>query len=156
MAVSDATGRRGFHRSVSYQIGAVSPGVFELDSAGLVAARALPVVSGVQQSLQPVYQVNASVLATLPFDLSTADTQYDLDQINIGPLPVSLSGQGSVSIVIAADGEDVYKRQVPRHIACRLRNEKGHVIGSTPRVVAVKQRHGVSRFEIHDAGADAL
>jgi hypothetical protein len=79
--------------------------VFELDSAGLVAARALPVVSGVQQSLQPVYQVNASVLATLPFDLSTADTQYDLDQINIGPLPVSLSGQGSVSIVIAADGE---------------------------------------------------
>lgn len=105
MAVSDATGRRGFHRSVSYQIGAVSPGVFELDSAGLVAARALPVVSGVQQSLQPVYQVNASVLATLPFDLSTADTQYDLDQINIGPRPVSLSGQGSVSIVIAADGE---------------------------------------------------
>lgn len=74
MAERDATGRR-FHRSVSYQIGTISP-------------------------------------ECSCWTRSTADSQYDLDQINIGPLPVSLSGKGSVSIVITADGQAAHTSHV--------------------------------------------
>ncbi len=140
-AVVTIVNGNGVSQTAAVQISTVSPGVFMLDSAGLVAAWVLPVVSGAQESLQPVYQVNSSGLVPLPIDLSAADTQYyleiygtglrnagnvratvgdasvpvlfygaapgyaGLDQVNIGPLPVSLTGQGSVNIVITADGQ---------------------------------------------------
>ncbi|HTQ54408.1 MAG TPA: FG-GAP-like repeat-containing protein [Bryobacteraceae bacterium] len=129
-------------QTAGIQIGAVSPGLFMLDSAGLVAAWVLPVISGAQQGLQPVYQVNSSGgVDPLPIDLSAPDAQYyleiygtglrharkvsatvggvsvpvlyygaapvyaGLDQVNIGPLPASLAGQGSVTISVTADSQ---------------------------------------------------
>ena len=135
------TNGNGLSQVETIQIGAVSPGVFVLDSAGLVAAWVLPVISGVQQNLQPVYQVKSGGIAPLPVDLATPHAQYyleiygtgirnasqvsvtvggvnvpvlfhgaapgyaGLDQVNIGPLPASLTGRGSVNISIVADGQ---------------------------------------------------
>jgi uncharacterized protein (TIGR03437 family) len=123
------------------QIGAVSPGLFELNTSGLVAAWALPVVSGVAQNLQAVYQVNSTNVVPLPISLGPSSEQVYLemygtgirhaknvtvtvggvnvpvlysaaapgfageDQVNIGPLPQSLAGQGSVKILLTADGQ---------------------------------------------------
>jgi uncharacterized protein (TIGR03437 family) len=124
------------------QVGNVSPGLFELTGFGLVAAWVLPIVSGVQQNLQPVYQVNAAgTVVPLPVNVSAADSQFylemygtgirnaanvtvtvgglsvpvlyhgaapgyiGLDQVNIGPLPASLAGQGNVNILLTADGQ---------------------------------------------------
>jgi uncharacterized protein (TIGR03437 family) len=123
------------------QIGAVSPGLFQLNTAGLAAAWVLPVVSGVAQNLQAVYQSNASGVVPLPIDLGPSSEQVYLelygtgirhaknvtatvgavslpvlyagaapgfageDQVNIGPLPRSLSGKGNVDISLTADGQ---------------------------------------------------
>ena len=132
----------GVSQTETIQVGSVSPGLFELNSSGLVAAWVLPVISGAQQNLQPVYQVNASGgLVPLALDLGATGSQFylemygtgirnaasvnvtmggtsvpvlyhgaapgwvGLDQVNIGPLPVSLAGQGSVPIVLNADGQ---------------------------------------------------
>ena len=130
----------GTVQPAAIQIGSVSPGIFALDTAGLVAAWVLPVVSNVQQPLQPVYQVTGGSLAPLPIDVAAPNSQFYLemygtglrnaksvtasvnnanvpvlyfgpapgwageDQVNIGPLPVALAGQGSVNIVVTADG----------------------------------------------------
>jgi uncharacterized protein (TIGR03437 family) len=120
----------------------VSPGLFELDSSGLVAAWALPVISGAQQSLLQVYQIGASnSIVPSPINLGPATEEIYLemygtgirnatavtatvgglsvpvlsfsaapgfageDQVNIGPLPRSLGGQGTVNIVLTADGK---------------------------------------------------
>lgn len=136
------TNQNGVSQTQTIQVGDISPGLFELTGSGLVAAWVLPVISGVQQSLRPVYRVNASgSLVPLPIDLSTPDAAYylemygtgirnasnvtvtvggvsvpvlyhsaapgyaGLDQVNIGPLPGSLSSQGSVNVVLAADGQ---------------------------------------------------
>lgn len=65
--------------SSSIQIANVSPGLFELNASKLVAAWILPVVSGVQQGLQPVYQLDASGNITpLPLDLAPATEQVYL------------------------------------------------------------------------------
>ena len=132
--------QNGTTQTASIQIGNVSPGIFMLDSAALVAAWVLPVISAVQQPLQPVYQVVSGSLAPLPIDINSPNEQFylemygtgtrngkdvtvtvgnlsvpvlysgpapgfaGLDQVNIGPLPVGLAGQGSVNIVLTADG----------------------------------------------------
>ncbi|MGA3100033.1 MAG: SBBP repeat-containing protein, partial [Bryobacteraceae bacterium] len=51
--------QNGTIQSTTIQIGSVSPGIFPLNLSGLVAAWVLPVVNGVQQALQPVYQLVA-------------------------------------------------------------------------------------------------
>ena len=131
----------GTTQSETIQIGSVSPGIFELNGSGLVAAWVLPVISGTQQPLQPVYQVVAGKVVPLPIDLGPSTEQVYLemygtgirnaknvtvtvggmsvpmlyagaapgylgeDQVNIGPLPPALAGQGNVSIVLSADGQ---------------------------------------------------
>ena len=101
----------------------------------------LPVISGKQQPLQPVWQVVDGSLVPLPINLGPSTEQaylemygtgirsaknvtvtvgdlsvpvlYHLaapgyvgeDQVNIGPLPQSLAGKGSVNIVVTADGQ---------------------------------------------------
>jgi uncharacterized protein (TIGR03437 family) len=134
--------QNGTTQSVGIQIGNVSPGLFQLNSSGLVAAWILPVISGVQQNLEPIYQFDASHnVIPLPLDLGSATEQIYLelygtgirnaknvtvtvgglsvpvlfagaalgyaggDQVNIGPLPRSLAGQGSVAITLTADGQ---------------------------------------------------
>ena len=123
-----------------FQIGSLSPGIFELNGSGLVAAWILPVISGTQQALQPVFQLASGSVVALPLNLGPSTEQVYLeiygtgfrnaknitatvgglsvpvlgwaatsqfvgeDQVNIGPLPPSLAGRGSVNIVITADG----------------------------------------------------
>ena len=123
-----------------FQIGGVSPGIFPLNVSGLVAAWILPVISGAQQPLQPVFQLASGNVVALPLNLGPSTEQVYLeiygtgfrnaknitatvgglsvpvlgwaatsqfvgeDQVNIGPLPPSLAGRGSVNIVITADG----------------------------------------------------
>jgi uncharacterized protein (TIGR03437 family) len=129
----------GTSQTATIQIGAVSPGLFELNTAGLAAAWVLPVISGVAQNLQAVYESNPFAVDPLPVNLGPASEQVYLelygtgirnakkvsvtvggvsvpvlywgaagfageDQVNIGPLPQSLAGQGSVNIMLTADG----------------------------------------------------
>jgi len=132
--------QNGTTQSETISIGSVSPGIFELTGAGLVAAWVLPVISGVQQTLLPVYQNVAGNTVPLPLNLGPSTEQVYLemygtgfrnaksftatvgglsvpvlgaaatsqfageDQVNIGPLPQSLAGQGSVNILLTADG----------------------------------------------------
>jgi uncharacterized protein (TIGR03437 family) len=56
----------GTSQTGTIQIGVVSPGLFELNAAGLAAAWVLPVISGVEQNLQAVYQLNSSNVVPLP------------------------------------------------------------------------------------------
>src|ERR1700691_2552318 len=136
IANSNGTSQNG-----SITIGAVSPGLFELDTSGLAAAWVLPVVSGVAQNLQAVYQLNSSEVVSSPINLGPASEQVYLelygtgirhaanvsvtvggvsvpvlyagavpgfageDQVNIGPLPLSLAGKGAVDILLIADGQ---------------------------------------------------
>jgi uncharacterized protein (TIGR03437 family) len=131
----------GQSQTGAMQIGAVSPGLFELNASGLAAAWVLPVVSGVAQNLQSVYEVTSSGVVPLPINLGPSGEQVYLelygtgirnaknvavtvggldvpvlysgaapgfageDQVNIGPLPQSLAGQGSVNILLTADGQ---------------------------------------------------
>jgi len=131
----------GTSQTGTIQIGTVSPGLFELNTAGLAAAWVLPVVSGVQQNLRAVYQLNSGEIVPLPIGLGPASEQVYLelygtgirhaknvtvsvggvgvpvlysasapgfsgeDQVNIGPLPKSLAGQGRVNILLTADGQ---------------------------------------------------
>ena len=133
--------QNGTTQSATISIGSVSPGIFGLNGSGLVAAWVLPVVSGVQQSLQPVYQVVAGNVVALPISLGPSTEQVYLemygtgirhaksitatvgglnvpvlfsgaapgfageDQVNIGPLPLSLAGKASVNILLTADGQ---------------------------------------------------
>ena len=134
-------GQGGGAQTASIQIGKVSPGLFELNGSGLAAAWVLPVILGIQQPLQPVYQVVSGTVVPLPVDLGPSTEQIYLemygtgirnasnvtamvgslsvpvlyagaasgfageDQVNIGPLPQSLAGAGSVNIVLTADGQ---------------------------------------------------
>jgi uncharacterized protein (TIGR03437 family) len=131
----------GTTQSAVIQVGSVSPGIFELNGSGLVAAWVLPVISGTQQPLQPVWQVVDGEVVPLAVSLGPSTEQIYLemygtgirnaktvtvtvgglsvpklyagaapgfvgeDQVNIGPLPPALAGQGSVNIVVTADGQ---------------------------------------------------
>lgn len=132
----------GTIQSATISITSVSPGIFALNGSGLVAAWVLPVISGTQQPLQPVYQVVAGSVVPLPINLGPSTEQVYLemfgtgihnansvtvtvgglsvpvlyagpapgfageDQVNIGPLPQSLAGKGSVNILLTADGQN--------------------------------------------------
>jgi uncharacterized protein (TIGR03437 family) len=131
----------GTAQTETIQIANLSPGLFVLNSTGLVAAWVLPInSSGVQQPLVPVYQLSGTNVVPLPINLSSAAQIYlelygtgirnamsvgvtinnvtvpvpyagaapgeiGEDQINVGPLPPSLAGSGSVSLVLTADGQ---------------------------------------------------
>ncbi|HTT61525.1 MAG TPA: SBBP repeat-containing protein [Bryobacteraceae bacterium] len=131
----------GTTQSATIQIGSVSPGIFALNGAGLVAAWVLPVISGTQQPFAPVYQVVGGSVVGLPINLGPSTEQIYLemygtgirnaksvtatvgglsvpvlyagaapgyageDQVNIGPIPQALAGQGSVNIILTADGQ---------------------------------------------------
>jgi uncharacterized protein (TIGR03437 family) len=133
--------QNGAIQSTTIQIGGVSPGIFPLNGSGLVAAWDLPVISGTQQALQPVFQMASGSVIPLPVNLGPSTEQVYLeiygtgfrnaknftatvggvsvpvlgaaataqfvgeDQVNIGPLPRSLAGAGSVNILITADGQ---------------------------------------------------
>src|SRR5271157_875836 len=133
--------QNGTTQSAAITIGGVSPGIFELNGSGLVAAWLLPVISGAQQPLQPVYQVVTGNVVALPVSLGPSTEQVYLemygtgirsaksvtatvggvsvpvlysgsaplyageDQVNIGPLPRTLAGKGSVNIILVADGQ---------------------------------------------------
>jgi len=132
----------GTGQTAAIQIGAVSPGLFQLNSSGLAAAWVVPVISGAGQAQQAVFQVNSfDAVVPLPISLGPASEQVYLelygtgirfaknvsvtlggvdvpvlysgaapgfageDQVNVGPLPRSLTGQGSVNILLIADGQ---------------------------------------------------
>ena len=74
----------GTAQTVTIQIGNVSPGLFELNSSGLVAAWALPVISGTQQPLQPVYFVVSEAVVPLPINLGSSTDQFYLEMYGTG------------------------------------------------------------------------
>jgi len=140
-ATVTVTNKNGISQTSAIRIGAVSPGLFELNPSGLVAAWVLPVISGAAQNLQAVYKLNSTDVVPLPVSLGPASEQVYLemygtgirnakdvrvtvsgvsvpvlysaaapgfageDQVNIGPLPQSLVGHGSVNILLTADGQ---------------------------------------------------
>jgi uncharacterized protein (TIGR03437 family) len=133
--------QNGTTQTATVQIGNVSPGLFQLNTSGLVAALVLPVISGTQQPLQPVYRIVSGSVVPLPISLGPSTEQVYLemygtgirnansvtatvgevgipvlfagpapgfageDQVNIGPLPRSLAGAGTLNIVLTADGQ---------------------------------------------------
>jgi uncharacterized protein (TIGR03437 family) len=133
--------QNGTTQTSTIQIGSVSPGLFALNGSGLIAAWVLPVISGTQQPLQPVYQIASGSVSPLPINLGPSTQQVYLemygtgirnangvtatvgglgvpvlyaaaapgfageDQVNVGPLPSVLAGQGNVSIIVTADGQ---------------------------------------------------
>ncbi len=135
------TNKNGTTQTATIQIGTVSPGLFELNAGGLVAAWVLPIVSGTQLALQPVYEIANNQVVGAPLNVTAANTTLYLemygtgikdakkvtvtvggvgvpilyagaapgyageDQVNMGPLPASLAGKGSVNIVLTADGQ---------------------------------------------------
>ncbi|MGO4884948.1 MAG: FG-GAP-like repeat-containing protein [Bryobacteraceae bacterium] len=79
------TSGSGAVQTATIQIGSVSPGLFALNGSGLVAALVLPVVSGTQQPLQQVYQVNTSgSVVPLPIDLGPSNEQIYLEMYGTG------------------------------------------------------------------------
>jgi len=74
----------GTAQTATIQIGNVSPGLFELNGAGLVAAWVLPVISGAQQPLQPVYQIASGAVVPLPINLGLSTNQVYLEMYGTG------------------------------------------------------------------------
>ncbi|MFN7998688.1 MAG: SBBP repeat-containing protein [Bryobacteraceae bacterium] len=133
--------QNGTSQSAAISVSSVSPGIYQLNASGLVAAWVLPIVSGAQQALQPVYQLSGGNVVPLPLDLGPSNQQIyleifgtgvrnattvtvtvggltvpviyagpapgyaGLDQVNIGPLPRALAAQGSVNILLSANGQ---------------------------------------------------
>jgi uncharacterized protein (TIGR03437 family) len=100
------TGTNNATGNTTIQIGSVSPGLFDLNSGGLLAALVIPVIDGVQQDPQAVYQLNGSSVVPLPISLSSSNTQVFLEMYGTGirnaqmvtvtvggiPVPVLYSG----------------------------------------------------------------
>jgi uncharacterized protein (TIGR03437 family) len=76
--------QNGTVQYATISIGAVSPGIFPLNGSGLVAAWVLPVVSGAQQALQPVYQVVSGNVIALPVSLGPSTEQVYLEIYGTG------------------------------------------------------------------------
>jgi len=74
----------GTNQSATISIGSVSPGIFELNGAGLAAALVLPVISGTQQPLLPVYQIASGSVVPLPINLGGATEQVYLEMYGTG------------------------------------------------------------------------
>lgn len=126
--------------TANVQIAGVSPAIFELNSTALAAAIVVRVAADQSQSLEPVYQLDASNnVVPLPISLDSGavylslfatglraaqnvtvtvggqsvpvlwsgdqGTFSGLDQVNVGPLPMSLAARGRANIVLTADGQ---------------------------------------------------
>jgi uncharacterized protein (TIGR03437 family) len=74
----------GSGQTATIRIGDASPGLFELNGSGLVAAWVLPVISGTQQPLQPVYQIASGSVIPLPIDLGPSTEQVYLEMYGTG------------------------------------------------------------------------
>jgi uncharacterized protein (TIGR03437 family) len=87
--------QNGTIQSTTIQIGGVSPGIFELNGSGLAAAWVLPVISGTQQPLQPVYQVVAGGVVPLPISLGPSSEEVYLEIYGTG-----IRGATSVAVTV--------------------------------------------------------
>ena len=76
--------QNGTTQSAAIQIGNTSPGLFELNSSGLVAAWVLPLTSGIQGALQPVYQVVSDSVIPLPINLGPSTEETYLEMYGTG------------------------------------------------------------------------
>jgi uncharacterized protein (TIGR03437 family) len=76
--------QNGTVQSTTITIGSVSPGIFALNGSGLVAAWVLPVISGTQQPLQPVYQLASGNVIALPVSLGPSTEQVYLEIYGTG------------------------------------------------------------------------
>ena len=76
--------QNGTVQSTTITIGSVSPGIFALNGSGLVAAWVLPVVSGAQQALQPVYQLASGNVIALPVSLGPSTEEVYLEIYGTG------------------------------------------------------------------------
>jgi uncharacterized protein (TIGR03437 family) len=76
--------QNGTIQSTTISIGLVSPGIFALNGAGLVAAWALPVISGTQQALQPVWQDVSGSRIPLPLSLGPSTEDVYLEMYGTG------------------------------------------------------------------------
>jgi uncharacterized protein (TIGR03437 family) len=74
----------GTTQSATIQIAGVSPGIFELNASGLVAAWVLPVISGAQQPLAPVYKIAGGSVTPLPISLGPSTEQIYLEMYGTG------------------------------------------------------------------------
>ena len=74
----------GASQTAAIQIGAISPGLFELNSSGLVAAWVLPVVAGVAQNLEAVYQLSSQAVIPLPLSLGPSNEQVYIELYGTG------------------------------------------------------------------------
>ena len=83
-AIVSITNQNQITQTETIEIGNVSPGLFALNSAGLVAALALPVISGAQQPLQPVYQIVSEKVVALPINLGASTDQMYLEMYGTG------------------------------------------------------------------------
>jgi uncharacterized protein (TIGR03437 family) len=75
--------QNGSTQNATISIGSLSPGIFALDGAGLVAAWVLPVTTA-QQPLQPVYQIASGNVVPLPIDLGPATETIYLEMYGTG------------------------------------------------------------------------
>jgi uncharacterized protein (TIGR03437 family) len=130
-AIVTATPTSGPALAYSTTIAPVSPAIFQLDSASLVAANIIRVHADGSQAAEPIAsgisfgpasdQLYLVIYATgirnaakvsvtirghdIPVSYSGPQGAFDgLDQINIGPLPRSLAGKGRLTILVIADG----------------------------------------------------
>ena len=76
--------QNGTIQSTTIQIAGVSPGIFALNGSGLVAAWVLPVISGAQQALQPVWQLESGAVVPLAVDLGPSNQQVYLEMYGTG------------------------------------------------------------------------
>jgi uncharacterized protein (TIGR03437 family) len=84
MASVNIQNQNGNTQTATIQIGSVSPGLFELNGSGLVAAWVLPVISGIQQPLQPVYQIVSEAVVPLPITVGLPAEQIYLEMYGTG------------------------------------------------------------------------
>ena len=120
--------QNGGTQTASVQIASVSPGLFELSTTGLVAAWVLPVSSGVQQNLLPVYQVDASGnLTPQPLDLTPANGVFYLELYGTGL-------RNAKNVTVTAGGVNLpvlFAGAVPGYIGLDQVN-----VGPLPRTLA--------------------
>jgi uncharacterized protein (TIGR03437 family) len=107
--------QNGTAQSTTITIGSVSPGIFPLNGSGLVAAWVLPVVSGAQQALQPVYQLASGNVIALPVGLGPSTEQVYLEiygtgfrnaksfTATVGDLSVPVLGAAATSQFVGED-----------------------------------------------------
>jgi uncharacterized protein (TIGR03437 family) len=117
----------GLLLSTPIEIAAVSPGVFSLDSAGLVAADVVRVSGGIQ-TLESVYQMENGALVPRPIDLGPPGDQVYLEIYGTGlraagtAATVAIIGSVPASVTYAGPqgtylGTDQINLLIPRSLA---------------------------------------